>query len=87
MKKPKVTIDYGTDSYESPDGRHRHECGVCGCVWEHSDDERGVDAAHHCPECGPDAGTHGWWYHGDKAPQYHDHHKKRKRSGVKSNEG
>lgn len=37
--------------YTSPAGRHRHRC-ECGCVWEHGDENNGLDKPHECPECG-----------------------------------
>jgi hypothetical protein len=40
--------------YESPPDYHRHRCDRCGNVWEHHDDNAGVDAAHVCPQCGND---------------------------------
>ncbi len=38
--------------YESPLGFHRHQCGKCKYVWEHSNNCIGDDSKHKCPNCG-----------------------------------
>lgn len=59
-------------AYQSPEGRHRHVCRGCNCVWEHADDVEEFDEAHTCPQCG----SYGWvWrYTGPEMPAYYDHH-------------
>lgn len=37
---------------EVGDKVHKHQCGKCGIVWEHSDSCAGSDEAHTCPKCG-----------------------------------
>ena len=53
-----------------PDGTHKHQCGYCGCIWEHPNARQGDGDAHTCPECGVNDG--GPWYHydGPDAPDY-----------------
>ena len=59
------TIQTSPKPYQSPEGSHRHECGDCGYVWEHSNKCRGNDAAHQCPKCGEEE----WGqYFGEKPP-------------------
>jgi hypothetical protein len=46
-----TTCQNASVDYVSPTGYHRHKCGKCGCIWEHSNDMRGNDDAHKCPKC------------------------------------
>ncbi len=36
---------------------HKHKCGSCDTIWEHSDECGGNEAAHKCPRCGKEE-----WY-------------------------
>lgn len=51
--------------YESPSGFHRHKCGNCGHVWEHSDSCHGQKEPHICTNC---HNIEGWRYFGPEAP-------------------
>lgn len=52
------------------DGKHKHQCDGCGCVWEHPNSRRGDEDAHVCPDC--DTLLGGLWdhYHGPERPDY-----------------
>lgn len=65
-----------TTPYASPAGFHRHRCYKCRFVWEHGDENHGVEDAHYCPECGAYNGFH---YAGPVAPGQFDaprHHER-----------
>jgi hypothetical protein len=51
--------------YQSPFGCHRHRCGNCHHIWEHSDDMMGNEEEHKCPECKEEQWTK---YFGSGAP-------------------
>lgn len=57
--------------YQSPKGRHRHQCWECSAIWEHADGARFNPASHRCPLCGARCITR---YEGAARPQFHDHH-------------
>lgn len=57
--------------YQSPTGRHRHQCLFCDTVWEHANTCAGVTGAHHCPQCKT---VETEWYEGEAAPMFQDHH-------------
>lgn len=54
-----------SEPYTSPPGSHRHQCGGCGCVWEHADDVPNGRGHHNCPRCGV---VSVWRYRGDEPP-------------------
>lgn len=31
---------------------HKHKCGKCSHIWEHSESNAGIAEAHMCPSCG-----------------------------------
>lgn len=52
--------------YQSPEGRHRHQCEGCDFIWEHNDSPlMGRAEDHVCPRCGRER----WWkYYGADPP-------------------
>lgn len=35
-----------------PQKRHKHQCLICDCIWEHGEECAGSDKEHTCPRCG-----------------------------------
>jgi hypothetical protein len=57
-------------AYQSPPGRHRHQCPACHSVWEHGNDSE-TRAAHRCPACSHLKLPGPWeWYEGPRGPDY-----------------
>ncbi len=82
-----VTATGPDGAYQSPTGRHRHQCERCHTVWEHDSVFSATRAGHTCPnpECGHCPEGSCWEkYFGGDAPAYHDPGQKtfRKADGV-----
>jgi len=48
---------------------HRHECPICGTIWEHGGDCCFSKEAHQCPTQGCE-GVQYWHYLGDNSPVF-----------------